>query len=67
MSMCLDVVILGFILYGTLCISWTWVSVSFLMLEKFLTIISSNIFSLFSSMDPYDVNVRAFNVVPAVS
>ena len=38
------VFLLGFILYGTLCTSWTWVVISFPMLEKFLTIISSNIF-----------------------
>ena len=36
---------LGFILPGTLCNSWTWVAISFPMLGKFLTIISSNIFS----------------------
>ena len=37
--------LLGFILYGTLCTSWTWVTVSFPMLGKFSVIISSNIFS----------------------
>ena len=35
----------GFILYGTLCASWTPLTISFPMLVKFLTIISSNIFS----------------------
>ena len=34
--------LLRFILYGTLCTSWTWVTVYFSMLGKFLTIISSN-------------------------
>ncbi|XP_004273873.2 intraflagellar transport protein 25 homolog isoform X2 [Orcinus orca] len=35
----------GFILYGTLYASWTWVTVSFPMFGKFSTVISSNIFS----------------------
>ena len=39
-SMCLGVFLLGFLLYGTLCASWTWLAISFSMLEKFLTIIS---------------------------
>ena len=36
---------LGFILFGTLCVSWTWVIISFSILGKFSTIISSSIFS----------------------
>ena len=44
-TMCLGVFVLGFILYGTRCTSWTWVAISFPMLGKFSTIISSNIFS----------------------
>ena len=44
-SMCLGVFLLGFILYGTLCASWTWLTTSFSMLGKFKTIISSKIFS----------------------
>ena len=43
--MCLGLFLFGFILYGTLCASWTWVAISFPMLGKFSTIISSNIFS----------------------
>ena len=43
-TMCLGVSLLGFILPGTLCTSWTWMDISFPMLGKFLTIISSNIF-----------------------
>ena len=44
-NMCLGVFLLGFILYRTLCASWTWLTISFPMLGKFSTIISSNIFS----------------------
>ena len=44
-TMQLSVFLLGFIMTGTLCASWTWVAISFPMLGKFSTIISSNIFS----------------------
>ena len=44
-NMCLGMFLLGFILYGNLCASWTWVTISFPVLGKFSTIISSNIFS----------------------
>ena len=43
-SMCLDVFLLGFTLYGTLYASWTCLTISFSMLGKFSTIISSKIF-----------------------
>src|SRR5574341_1022557 len=44
-TMCLGVFHLGFILFGTLWVSWTWVIISFTILGKFSTIISSSIFS----------------------
>ena len=44
-NMCLGVFFLGFILYGTFYASWIWVTISFPMLGKFSTTISSNIFS----------------------
>ena len=69
-AMCLSVFLFGFILPGTHCASWTWLTISFPMLGKFSGIISSNIFSgpsLFSFWDPYNVNIGAFIVVPEVS
>ena len=44
-NMCLGVFLLGFLLFGTLWVSWTWVIISFPILGKFSTIISSSIFS----------------------
>jgi len=44
-SMCLGMFLLGFILYGTLYASWTWLTISFSMLGRLSTIISSKIFS----------------------
>ena len=44
-NMCLGVFHLGFILFGTLWVSWTCVTVSFPILGKFSAIISSSIFS----------------------
>ena len=44
-NMCLGVFHLGFILFGTLWVSWTCVIISFPILGKFSTIISSSIFS----------------------
>ena len=44
-NMYLGVFHLGFILFGTLWVSWTWVAISFPILGTFSTIISSSIFS----------------------
>ena len=44
-SMCVGLFLLEFILYGTLCASWTLLAISFSMLGKFSTIISSKSFS----------------------
>ena len=44
-NMCLGVFHLGFILFRALWVSWTSVIISFPILEKFPTIISSGIFS----------------------
>ena len=44
-NMCLGVFCLGFILFGTLWVSWTHVTISFPILGKFSAIISSSIFS----------------------
>ena len=43
--MCLGVFCLGFILFGTFWVSWTWVAISLHILGKFSTIISPSIFS----------------------
>ena len=44
-NMCLVVFCLGFILFGTIWVSCTWVIISLPILGKFSTIISSSIFS----------------------
>ena len=43
--MCLGIFLLAFILYGALCASWTCLTISFSILGKFSTIISSKTFS----------------------
>ena len=73
--MCLGVFLLCFILFETLCAPWTWLTISFSMLGKFSTIISSKIFShpffFFSSSSSgtpiINSNVGVFDMVPEVS
>ena len=72
---CLGVFLSGFILFGTLWVSWTWVAISFPILGKFSTIISWPFFSIYFLMtflfvfswDSYDLNVGTFHIVPEVS
>ena len=44
-NMCLVVFCLGFILFRILWVSWTWMAISFPILRRFSTIVSSSIFS----------------------
>ena len=62
-TVCVSVFLRGFILPEILCTSWTWLTISFPTLGKFLAIISSNVFSDPSFWDPYHVNFGAFNVI----
>ena len=59
-----------FILCRTLCASWTWVTISFLMLEKVLTILQYfliHFLFLFFFWNPSNLNVGVLNIVPDVS
>lgn len=47
-----------------LCVSWTWMFVSFTRLGTFSVIISLNRFSVFYCWDPYNANVNRLDVVP---
>ena len=67
---CLGVFLLQVILPGTLCASWTWLTVSFLCVgsfQLFFKYFLQSFLSLSSFWDPYNVTVGAFNVVPEVS
>ena len=62
-NMCLCMFLLGFMLRGTLYASWTLVAISFLMLVKVSTIISSDIFS-----DPFSfgLSCMVLSVLPGL-
>ena len=70
-SMCLGVLLLGFILYGTLCLSdltdyfffHVWEIFNYNLFKKFLI----PFLLLFFFWDPYNSNVGAFDIVPEVS
>ena len=71
-NICLGLFHLGFILFGIVCVSCTWVAISFPILGKFSTITSSSIFScLFflsaSSGTPMIQILTKFNIVPEIS
>ena len=73
-TVCLGVFLFGLILFGTLCNSCTWVSVSFPKLGKSSAIMSSNticslphFLSIFSFWDYYIVTVSMLDIVPEVS
>ena len=69
--MCLGIFLLKFILYETVCASWTWLTISFSMLGKFSNIISSKMFSYpFFFSFPVMPIIRmfgTFDIVPEVS
>ena len=65
-NMCFGVFCLGFILFGTFWVSLTWLAMSFPILGKFLTIISSSIFSypLFWSSSSEIPMIRMLGCLP---
>ena len=68
--MCLGLFLLGFILYGTVCASWTWLAIFFSMLGKFSTKIEKffhTFLFLFFFWGTCDSNVGVFDIVPEVS
>jgi len=70
-SMCLGVFLHGFTMYGTLCASWTWLTIFFPILGKFSSVIFKHFLIcflfLFLFYDTYNSNVGAFDIVPVVS
>ena len=70
-NICLGVFHLGFILFGTFWVFWTWVAIFFPILGTFSTILLKNFLMAFLFVfffwDSYDSNVGAFDIVPEVS
>ena len=67
---CLGVLLLGSILFGTLCACWTCISISFTKVRKFSFIIFSNKFSVSCSLclwHYYDSDIAMFRDVPEAS
>ena len=68
--MCLGVNLLELISFWAPFGFWTWVFLFFLRLGKFSVLLQISflplLFSLFSFRDPYNINVRMFNVVPEI-
>ena len=69
--MCCGTFFPGLTMPGTLCTSWTGVTVYVIIFGKFSAIFPSTIFSgissLFSFWNPYKINVFVLTVVPEVS
>ena len=71
-NMCLGVFCLGFILFGTLWVSWSWVAI---FLPHFREVFNYYLLKYFHTAflfvvvfwDSYDSNVVVFNIVPEVS
>ena len=71
-NMCLGVFCLGFILFGTLWVVWTWVAISFSIFREVFNYYLLKYFLMaflfvFFFCDSYDLNVWTFNIVPEVS
>ena len=63
---CLNVGVIGFILFWTLCVPFTWIFVFFFLFRELLAIISSNLFlppPHFLLLWSYDANVGTLEII----